>query len=385
MTGFVMPRLVSATILHRHGSRGPGASELSPFSHENPIYSQWNENDLEVLTSAGRSQIQVLGSWFATRYVLSGLLSADIGQTFWRSSKSDRAFESAFDFVKGFNETIGAEAAGPAPIPYDTDADNYFRPWKVFKKEANAIKDKINTCEIWKKKAQENESFLREVFGRVNCQPNVLENPAKALWSITYLHALREVESFWPSKESIRDELHKALPIETSAAVTSLALWVWEQRFLYSGFVPQMGGRMSVDIIESALNKNFSLNIFSGHDYTILSVLASLNLVQNFERPTGFGAYLLFEVWDVSDNVDNETLLVKIIINPDPFRCGDGHNVDMGTVNESNELLLKEISVPEILVQIANIREEISHFPPPKAIKKQQSADQIDSIDYRTA
>ena len=64
---------------------------------------------MEVLTSVGRSQIKVLGAWFATRYVLSGILDAGDEKTFWRSSKSDRALESAYDFVEGFNNAIGSE------------------------------------------------------------------------------------------------------------------------------------------------------------------------------------------------------------------------------------------------------------------------------------
>lgn len=83
------------------------ASELSPISPESPIHSQWQEQDMEVLSSSGRGQIEILGAWFAKRYVQSGLLDASNGRTHWRASKSDRALESAFDFVKGYNDTIG--------------------------------------------------------------------------------------------------------------------------------------------------------------------------------------------------------------------------------------------------------------------------------------
>lgn len=62
-----------------------------------------------MLSSVGRSQIVVLGAWFAKRYVHSGLLDASNGKTHWRASKSDRALESAYDFVKGFNEAIGSQ------------------------------------------------------------------------------------------------------------------------------------------------------------------------------------------------------------------------------------------------------------------------------------
>ena len=64
---------------------------------------------MEVLSSAGRSQILILGAWFAKRYVQSGLLDAGNGRTHWRASKSDRALESAYDFVKGYNDIIGRQ------------------------------------------------------------------------------------------------------------------------------------------------------------------------------------------------------------------------------------------------------------------------------------
>ena len=155
-------------------------------------------------------------------------------------------------------------------MSYDIDADNYFRPWKVFKKEANVIKDRINS-QTWEVKASENEAFLQDIFQQVDCLPSILQKPTKTLWCTTYLHALREVETFWPNDASTRDAFCKAMPSENQGAVTSLALWVWEQRFLHSGFCGEMGGRMSVDIVESALNTDRSLNIFSGHDYTKFS------------------------------------------------------------------------------------------------------------------
>ena len=64
---------------------------------------------MEVLSSSGHSQIVILGAWFASRYVESGLLDGSPGKTLWRSSKSDRALESGYDFVKGYNDTAGSQ------------------------------------------------------------------------------------------------------------------------------------------------------------------------------------------------------------------------------------------------------------------------------------
>lgn len=367
-----MPRLLSSTILHRHGSRGPGASELSPFARDHPVHSQWHEDELEELSYSGHIQIVVLGAWFARKYVLSGLLDAGEGKTYWRCSKSDRAVESGYDFVKGFNDTLQTQAVGPKPAPYDVDPDNFFRPWKVFKKEAGVIKERMKTEEVWHEKAKENEPFLTQLCQQhAKCQPTVCST--KALWCMTYFHALREVENFWPAEHSTRNKFCSMVPSDVQSKVTQLALWVWEQRFLHSGFKCEMGGRISVELIDSILSGQRSINIFSGHDYTLLGVLAALDLVERFDYASGFGAYLIFELWDTRNENDmnrcNQDLMVKIILNPDPFRDSSG-NVDISDVHEENQVILAEIPVIDLLDRAQKLRDQISLLPPPKPLSK---------------
>lgn len=139
---------------------------------------------------------------------------------------------------------------GPDPVFYDVDADNYFRPWKVFKDIADIIKNRQNTDDCWKAKTAENVEFLVEVFRSVGASDSITVKPQKALWATTYLHAAKECEEYWPVDEGDRRELSKVYSQEYEHQVTSLALWVWEQRFLHSGFTVEMGGRMAVDILE---------------------------------------------------------------------------------------------------------------------------------------
>jgi hypothetical protein len=40
------------------------------------------------------------------------------------------------------------------------------------------------------------------------------------------------------------------------------------------------------------------INIFSGHDYTILSVIGSLQLRDSLSHAPNFGCYMIFELWD---------------------------------------------------------------------------------------
>lgn len=40
------------------------------------------------------------------------------------------------------------------------------------------------------------------------------------------------------------------------------------------------------------------MNIYSGHDYTILCILGSLNITRKISNASHFGSYLIFELWD---------------------------------------------------------------------------------------
>ena len=121
-------RLLSLTILHRHGSRGPGASELKPWSEsmENSIANQWKQEEVENLTPFGSFQLKSLGRYFSERYLMTDdddankrespvgeevmenfvdpKLDRDIfsknnqGRSLWRCSKSNRVLESGKDF-----------------------------------------------------------------------------------------------------------------------------------------------------------------------------------------------------------------------------------------------------------------------------------------------
>lgn len=44
--------------------------------------------------------------------------------------------------------------------------------------------------------------------------------------------------------------------------------------------------------------RNCRLNIYSGHDYTILCILGSLNITRKISNASHFGSYLIFELWD---------------------------------------------------------------------------------------
>lgn len=132
---------------------------------------------------------------------------------------------------------------------YDVDADNYFRPWKVYKDKADQIKDKMNTPE-WMQKCAENKDFLIHICRKVGAKESLSAKLPKALWANTYLYAIQEVEEYWPQHEGTRKELSNLVTKEESDKITELALWVWEQRFLHSDCLIAMGGRICVEMFE---------------------------------------------------------------------------------------------------------------------------------------
>ena len=44
------------------------------------------------------------------------------------------------------------------------------------------------------------------------------------------------------------------------------------------------------------------MNIYSAHDYTILSVLGALDIINQLSQPSQFGCFLVFELWDRKEN-----------------------------------------------------------------------------------
>jgi Ca2+-binding EF-hand superfamily protein len=72
-------RLVSASLVCRHGSRGPNKSEIKPFlklcvdgeptEAQSMISRTWAPDDLEQLTDMGQQQIAQIASWFGSVYL----------------------------------------------------------------------------------------------------------------------------------------------------------------------------------------------------------------------------------------------------------------------------------------------------------------------------
>ena len=83
-------------------------------------------------------------------------------------------------------------------------------------------------------------------------------------------------------------------------------------------------------ILQQSFNRDCSLNVYSGHDYSILCVLGSLNIARKISKASHFGSYLIFELWDRAGNKEEYSLHNRDIVN-------QGVEGDMGTVDHIQE------------------------------------------------
>ena len=137
------------------------------------------------------------------------------------------------------------------PVAYDVNADNYFRPWKLFKNRVEDYKRRVGSDSEWINKARENEDFLAKYLSLLGVTDKVLKDPVKSLWTCTYVTCLTAVEAFWSQNiQDKRDFIVNLLSHEDSERFERLALWVWRKRFFESGMAILLGGRLSHEILQ---------------------------------------------------------------------------------------------------------------------------------------
>ena len=354
VTGYKTPagpaQLIAVSIFHRHGSRGPGDSEIKPWTNpKHPIIKQWSPKELEQLTANGHIQLQSLGKWFAEKYLMASNDQTNSRHTNpmyqhypeskipydnlsnkstkWRASSSGRAYTSGSDFTAALNK-IYNHPLQLKPVrkmvPKDADRhedvegedrkddhgmDHYFRAWNVHKTQMNEIKNGISTNFLWIEKADKHLPFLKKLFQELGCDKSFQRNPTKMLWCCSYIVCLYECERYWTSDPSIievagtRDALRSIVDANPGFLdeVTHLACWVWNQRLVYQPHLLRLGGRVTFDILQQLMYwEKGGVSVFSGHDYTMVNILSVLQVLQKrggLEKPIEFGAYLSFELW----------------------------------------------------------------------------------------
>lgn len=365
--------MISALILHRHGARGPGASELGPWEKSNEIVSQWNECDIENITSVGKKQMIALGKMFALRYAIEMKKQKEKDFVFFRCSKSSRAAESGLDFIKSLNHTVAEQLVSETPTSYSVSADYYFRSWKVNLNISKKMKSKKDSKET-KIKAEENKEFIRYMCEKLNVKNELENNLAHAFWSTTHINNIAECEHFFPVEDGVRNALTlklSTLSTDFFEDVRRNALWVLNERFFNVDYSVELGSWLFLDMIQACFNPQYGLSVFSAHDYTIMSVLSSTKLLSGLVQPVQFGAYIILELWDVGDD-----RVLKVILNSSPFDVRSGPALPAPVFdipcNTANEVLLAELTIDQVRTLVtelcATLRQGELGLPPDFAV-----------------
>ena len=274
---------------------------MKPFEDDAPIKTQWKVEEHEEITTVGTRQMRELGRYFSRKY-LPLLLDDEIAsKTFWRSSKAARARSSGVSLVEGINEGAGIEVIHPdGDVKYDIDADFYMRPWKIYKEAMDNIKSEGEKNPEWISKATEHLDLLMRILKPIGIQEKILAKPVKAMWTTTYVSCLEAVEAYWPQEEGQRTALTEFLSLidpRDMEELRKISLWIWEKRFLDNDVYPLFGGLLTAEILERCLDESLRLNVYSAHDYTVLSVLSNLRIFPVYEVMMSFACTVTLEVW----------------------------------------------------------------------------------------
>ena len=331
------------------------------------------------------------GTFFANKYIPELKETADdltTERAFWRCSKAGRARDSGIALIAGFNEAAEIEMF-KSPVNYDIDADNFFRPWKIYKPVVDGIKSKADSDPIWIAKAEENYEMLKRVYSALGIQEKIISKPVKCLWSTTYISCLIAVEAYWPKENDKRcaiTEIVSTLNPEDVSQIKSLSLWVWQQRFIDCDEYPLFGGRLTSEMLERCLDDSYRVNVYSAHDYTVLSALSALRIYPEYEEMLNFACTLVIEVWSgvppphltsgparrplghektCIDNVVElftgpahvEGKVVRLLLNTNPFRDPMVSTLQpVPSANTACEIVLAEYTEAQVREKIRTIR-----------------------------
>ena len=123
------------------------------------------------------------------------------------------------------------------------------------------VKARIQNSSIWRDKANENKEFLLRIYSIVGAKTKLTDNLPLMLWSTTYLVALRDCETFATTSISASSlGIDKRMLVNMISdskdweVISKLACWVWEERFLRSGYELEMGNNLLVDILDVSYN-----------------------------------------------------------------------------------------------------------------------------------
>lgn len=287
---------------------------------------------LDSLSETGKDQCSKLGKWARDYLKSRGVAenSVDASRLKWRSSKIERVTTSGKLFWKGFSDTEIEQ------LPYEQSiedsvptSDHYFRTWDsnvAYKKWAN---DLIKS-ELFVKKSMEVSKDLDEIVDVLSLIPFKKYPKPIVLYGMTFAREMVDCERYFEKPEK---PLHTILNKNQLENIDALAKWCWNQRFFsHPEYSKTLGEKILGEIIEDMISKDYDFSLYSGHDYTLLIILASLGIPE-YEELLSFGSYLLFDIFDRKNDDGSSERVFSITLNPTPFETNSRAVTEVQTDN----------------------------------------------------
>ncbi len=91
---------------------------------------------------------------------------------------------------------------------------------------------------------------------------------------------------------------------EFESKLEELACYVWTCRHLAHPLVKSVGKLTLSHFLGDILDGNKAMNVFSGHDYTIMVLLSAWGLMPPLKQHLGFCSFVTFELWSAASEED---------------------------------------------------------------------------------
>merc|ERR1712137_40183 len=316
---------VKTILVFRHGARAPSKPALDTFSTNAAVKKSWTlpngELFVDSLTEDGKKQCVTLGKWSRKHLQEknSSFDTVDPSKIWWRSSRIGRVKNSGKMFWEGFCSDENVEISD---VPFEGEeehvADTYFRTW-VSNVEYKKWADSLVKSKEFVVKGTEKKQELDDIVEVLSLTPFKSYPKSVVLYGMTFAREMVDCERYY--SEMKEKPLQNILSPEQFKTIDELSLWCWDFRFFnHADFKQTLGAKLLKEIMEDMQNlHNSSLfSLYSGHDYTILILLASMG-ISNYPTLLSFGAYLLFEVYDRVNEDGTTQRVFTVALNPEPF------------------------------------------------------------------
>jgi len=290
-------KLEMVHLLYRHGARSP--VHFYPKDPNPP--SVWVDGPGR-LTQIGMHMEYELGKFLKERYMNNSFLDNEYvwKQVYVRSSDSERCLQSAESQLAGLFPPSGRQIWNPdikwQPVPVHTvppDQDPLLRPDDTVCPRLYELFEEVYERASWKEKERQSKELIKLVARGTGLEDLDLK---------TFSHPVDTLHCEMVGKLDVPD-----WAIENWKSIKQLEDWWFSERFSGSDEFGRLSGGALLGKINANMrswigglkNDLYKMNIFSGHDTSILSLSAALNI--NLHQVPPFSTCIMIELYSVTN------------------------------------------------------------------------------------